>query len=83
MISVSINFSPLISHLVTHHFSLFTVRCKYQLTRLTRLSLLDETFSIDEIVAVDEADEGGRFNAENAPDAEEILPANHTNTRKV
>jgi len=50
---------------------------------LTRLSLLDETFSIDEIVAVDEADEGGRFNAENAPDAEEILPANHTNTRKV
>ena len=45
------HFSFLISHLVTHHFSLFTVRCKYQLTRLTRLSLLDETFSIDEKVA--------------------------------
>ena len=46
---VSLRFRVYSRALVTHHFSLFTVRCKYQLSRLTRLSLLDETFSIDEI----------------------------------
>jgi len=51
-----ISFSFVVSHLSfsTVHYSLFTVHCKYQLTRLTRLSLFDETFLIDEIDAIDE-----------------------------
>jgi len=36
------------------HYSLFTVRCIYQLTSLTRLSLIDATFQIDEKVAIDQ-----------------------------
>ena len=42
-------FHGLLYRLVTIHYSLLTVRCIHQLSRSTRLSLLDATFLIDEI----------------------------------